>query len=342
MACNDPRRIDRESETTFRLGVNGNTSFKNIESLPGHQGVYTRFGHGEIIFYNNGTRETFAIFSVPADTFAETYFLFEVEYKDESSPGFLLSFYAQNIERANFSIPYDTGYAELPQIVSGDAGRHIVRLSGDFSASEFRQKNFVAIGTNSLLATTNMNEAGGFITSMDNQTKNLVKKNTAYIIAYPWRTIRVAFFEEVYRRYAGAPSRIELQSINICTDYIGTIFAQAICRIETVKENYDAKIVFSNRVSGVVFYDERGNVFDPFKSERLTHAKIGRSYYDIFYKRICKRDMARAIAFQLGVSFFEDERESIKTIFQNLMNPDGAGTHLSFRQWNQLHIRTTR
>ena len=346
-ACkaNIPDNYNRESERVFRLGVNGNTSFENIEGGE----FYTRYGHGEINFVINAERETFAVFSVPADSAVKTYFVFEIEQANESSPNFLLCTYRENLQGVEFSVLRRTAegreFVPTPTLIDGKTGKHTIRISGDFRGKEFRQDNFVVIGTDSLYAGADLDEIKKYIDSKSNSIKNLTKENAAYIIAYPWRTIRVGFYEEV--AVIEAPTGTAKQIITPdkgLLSRVNEIFAQAICKIEAVDENYDVKIVFQGGVPGgnnrarVIFYDERDSIYDAFVSDSLKYASVFKISDGFFYPR----DVAYAIAFLSGASYIADDRESVKTVFQNLMYPFGTGLHLSFRQWNQLHARRER
>ena len=355
IGCSKPPDPNKENKTVFRLGANGNTFFENICSTKpvklGDKEYYTKYGHGEVIFYIEGDRVSFAIFSVPADVDTEVYFNFRIESENESSPNFVICSYSEE-NNGRFSIFVDNEQKAIPYLVSGKASTHLVRVSGIFE--RFKQENFVVLGTDSLLSNERKEDIISFVNRKSKDDKVLEQENSAYIIAYPWREIRVAFFRETLIR-AGNPSgppiygkedtTIETSTLN----FLNSVFAQAICSIKVVDpntEDFDVEIIFSNLISvnahtgpSVTFYDERSMVFDIFNSNSLKFAKLCTKGYS-------DRRLAYAIAYLLGVSLIEDEvgeeREGNDTRIRNLMDTTSDGTHLSFRQWNQLQMRNKR
>jgi len=333
IGCSVKEKYEKESERVLRLGVNGKTAFKNIlqESAVtiDNKKRYTKYGHGEITFTfeNENRKETFAIFSVPADSFVETYFNFVVEERDESYPWYFLCVYnkksSQNME---YSVRKGANFVSVATSVTNSVAGHLIRVAGIFES--YKQENLIVIGVDSLLSDeTSALGINEFIISMTDEDKDLARDNTAYIVAYPWRTVRVLI--------EGGNSNTNARAVEWANE---NVFNQAIVRLELTSDstNYEARIIATNS-GDVAIYDEAGRIYQRFSSARPAFARVNTAE---------QRNFSYAVAFLLGVSLFEDERESNKTFHLNLMNR-GEGdmsnrTHLSFRQWNQLHIRGER
>lgn len=337
VGCTRPGDAKRESDKIFRLGVNGNTAFKNIISEEpvtiGEEEYYTKYGHGEIIFdIDNTTKERFAIFSIPADEDVETYFRFEIEseLKYESNTHFVLCTYTE-LSPKDFSIYYENGQIKgsAPLLTEATPIKYIVKVAGKFE--KYKQENFVVVGvdTSYLDVGADNDSLTRYINSISDENKNLFKENSAYVVAYPWRKIKVLVEND--------NGKIDSSStVKDMINYADSIFQQAICNVElttdTSTSNYDCKIILSNNINkNVVFYDEADEEYSIVLSKEFSYAKVRDNN---------KRSFTYAIAYLLGVSLFEDEVESSKTINKNLMDTTIIdGYHLSFRQWNQLHIR---
>lgn len=349
---NVPSQYDKKSEKTFQLGVNGETTFKNI--MKKHAKVinldscYTKYGHSEIFFDISfdisKERKKYAIFSVPAnDTATETYFDFEVKKKDDSYPNFAIRKYNKdNSANIKFSLYRDNkllNVSDMPQIVSGEPCIYTVKVSGEFK--RYRQENLAVIGIETAIS-ENEEYVQKYINSLSPDMINIAEDNTAYIIAYPWRTIKVKIEEEGNSGVFGA-DKIDYEEIIKWSNE--KVFNQAICKLEMVDrkvKDYDCKIVFSN-LSGserTVFYDENNKEHSRFSSKKLSYAKVTTDKNHSCDETDYNRDFAYAVAYLLGVSLFDiDQKESTEPLNYNLMVPNRCGINLSFRQWNQLHIR---
>ena len=335
-ACsNRPKEeYKKESEKVVRLGARGVTAFRNIPQNEAitidNTGRFTRHGYGEITFNIDGKNETFAIFSVPAeDSNAVTYFRFFIEGSDERFPNFKLTNFDRTESNNNtsrnleYSVRVGNSFVNVPAEITNRNGDFLVRIAGYFE--EFRQENLIVIGIDSLLNSENSSfNVNAFINSMTNEDRLRSSHNTAYIVAYPWRTVRVLI--------EGGNSNTNARAVEWANE---NVFNQAIVRLELTSDstNYEARIIATNS-GDVGIYDEAGRIYQRFSSARPAFARVNTAE---------QRNFSYAVAFLLGVSLFEDERESNKTFHLNLMNR-GEGdmsnrTHLSFRQWNQLHIR---
>ncbi|MDR0303945.1 MAG: hypothetical protein LBH98_04120 [Chitinispirillales bacterium] len=334
LCCTKPDNPKEESEKIFRLGVNGKTSFKNILSneaikISG-KNCYTNYGYGEIYFDLLDTTEIFAIFSVPADTFVETYFYFEIEAKNESSPNFVLcSYNKESLDSVNFLLYSKEGMeiGDIPLLINGGIGKYMIKVSGNLKKHEYKQENFIVIGTDSLYNTNSTEEIKEYVNLKSNQIKNLSKENSAYIVAYPWRTIKVLVTDD-----KGEIDSAETTKQRIA--YADSVFKQAICKVERTLDttDYDCKIVLSNKENkNVAFFDETDREYSVISSTEYRYAKV---------KGDNGRDFTYAVAYLLGVTLFDEKkRDGGERPEQNFMVSDGKGTHLSFKQWNQLHIR---
>ena len=339
MGCNPPHDVKSESDKIFRMGVNGNISFKNI--LPSER--YTKYGYGEIRFEVEGETSTYAIFSVPAEeNNAETYFHFVVEAADESSPDFVICMYdKKSSQKLNYSLWTDTGLKPFPVHLENRTGHYLIRVAGNFE--RYKQENLIVMGTDSRFESENSRlDINAFIDAMDNKEKKQVMKNTAYVVAYPWRTVKVLVTDGF--------GRIENSNcVDSMINYANTVLRQGLCRLKAATDtnDYDVKIILSSTTPSnrnVIFYDEANKEYSFVTSNRFSHALVKQ---DCLHEEAenhaendtMKRSFTYAVAYLLGVTLIEDERESEKTLHHNLMDTNNAGTHLSFRQWNQLHIR---
>ncbi|MDR0304442.1 MAG: hypothetical protein LBH98_06725 [Chitinispirillales bacterium] len=329
-----PEKYEKESELEIRMGVNGSSSFKNImlenAKIVEEDTCYTKYGYGEISFNANGKILTYAIFSIPADERdVETYFNFEVEEEnaDLHYRNYVVCAYdKESSKNVKFSL-CDNNFINVPTNIKNKKNKYLIKVSGEFG--KYKQENLIVIGSD-FEYNGETRDINDLIDNIENDEKILVKENTAYIVAYPWRNIKV--------RIEGGDTVSNARIVKWAND---SIFNQAICRLKLTTDtiNYDCKIILSDEInSEFIIYDEDDKEYKRFSSARAAYAKVDPNN-DLY-----KRNFACAVAILLGMSLFEDDSD--KTSGYNLMYDEPADyeekakrTHLSFRQWNQLHIR---
>ena len=336
-----PPRYLKKDEKTIPLGLNGETVFQNIlkknARVIGQDNCYTRYGYGEIFFDVDKKRRRYAIFSVPEGE-SETFFSFEVRKRDDSSPNFAIRRHNKENSNVTFSLYRNNRWNNVSngtQIIPGEPGIYTVRVSGAFK--KFRQENLAVISSKKpFMLSENEADLEAFFNSLSPDMVSLAEDNTAYIIAYPWREIRVKIERE-------KNVNIDIgELINWAND---RVFRQAIVRLIPVgisERDYDCRIIFTNDNMGgkrVTFLDERNKEHSIASTTRLSHARVTARENPACESNY-NRDFAYAVAHLLGVTLDEEERNEV--LDPNLMNSNDCGIHLSFRQWNQLHIRRGR
>lgn len=301
------------------LGEHGKTSFSNIlkETDPVS---HTRYGYSEIvfnseIFLNDTGAEsgTFAIFSLPADEYCSTYFSLRTEFDTGDSTSFPYYGVSSFDTTRKFDIVLDDKPCSLSYLleVNSNNQSNTIAIKGSFEP--YIQHNVVIRGLNDVAQkdTTYRYDSP--------ELKRLTQFNSAYLIAYPWRTISVKIEgDSIYR----------LEAIYL-KYYVEKTFKQAICSVAIVNTGYDFKLIIDTSISTVKIMDKFHKEFVPFDSHMPKYAIVGRkpTANSSLY-----RNVAYAIAYLSGVSYDNDGEK-------NLLNITGDinANNLSFRQWNQLH-----
>lgn len=312
-ACDkDDTHVDNVTKE-FSYGVNGSTGFTPIKTGTNK----TEYGFSTLFFSHLGER--YFVLSVPAGEEITTCYTTNVT-KDDAVD----NYYVGSLKGTEGIIVAVDG--EATNVISGETGDHIISVSGTFSP--LLQENMVLIGLdNETVEGDDPTAVAAHIEeNYSTDYKNVAQDNSVYIIAYPRKTIYVAFGENVTAS----------EESDILT-YANQVFNQAICQIVKAPNGVTPHATLDVVSSGkdVTYYDEKGVEYDFLKSISFKSAEIKRSPSQGSFKR----NATRAIAYILGVSETDTEVIIGNNPHEiNLMEPSGGDdkVHLTFKQWNQL------
>jgi hypothetical protein len=322
------KTADNGCDKRIRVGNNNGIVFQNI--LDGEK--RTKYGFDEIKF--DLIDSPFAIISIPANEYDSIYFIAKIT-PEERSPYIWFTSYKNY---SNFSISVGDSYDNLSvaaPLVNDQEKQYKVGIRGTFK--EYSQENVV------LICYSDETELSK---NMTDKEKLETDGNSIYIIPYPWRKIEV--------KIEGGKSSDYKELIEWANK---NVFNQAICSLKIAEEgnddNYDCKILLGqkNISEDIVFLDETNNKYDQYRSNRVVSVKIkyGNLYetetqyedgieyeytYDSPYKNKLLKKFAYAVARIMGVT--EDNDPYFNLMTENDDNIDHI--HLTFRQWNQLHM----